>query len=644
MIIASIYPCPFDRQDRHEFNASVLKGEEFYSYEEGKLTSVKNDGTLKFPERALMLGFKELNITPDQVDKWVFPTPGSEIELKDYFLFFSWFFKAYSGDYQSFEKWFDDNVVFIDHQLSHAALAVYASPFPDCAFLCMDGGGDFGDKRGYVFGEYISNNFDFMFESSGIDTIANFHSFATDAIGFSGDDNGKTSGLASYGNVDPILKEKLSELVIVSAEGGVKFERKRFSRTAVNINKVRADAYDRTKIFSMYPSDSNILRLSIEYLPHDIAATCEEILREKVIELLALLRTKTKKNSIVFSGGLFQNVSLNNALISQSGFENVFFPSAPSDSGLSLGAALYVKNENKNNGPTTLSAYLGPSFSSEEVGDILKRYRLNYSVHSDIAKVVAKQITDGKTVGWFQGKAEFGPRSLGARSLVADPRSIVSKEKINQLLKKRDWFMPYAPSILAEELSNWVDQEDYYSPYMQVAFDVKSEVVDKIPSAVHVDGTSRMHVVREIDNPLYWELIHEFKKLTGVPMILNTSFNRHGISTISTPRQAVEHLLEGCMDFLAIDKYLISFEDNRLVNNQDSKIEPESILLNIGAVERLSVFESYGTYEQMKEYLLKLSNLTGMNISCTRKKEISYLGEELSLPDAIYNIKKGMDN
>ncbi len=207
MIIASLYPCPFDIQDRHEFNASILSGDQIFAYEEGKVTTVKNDGTSKFPERTLMLGFKELNITPNQVDRWVFPTPISEIELKDYHLFFTWFLKAYNGSVDDFKEWFDEHVEFVDHQISHAALAAYGSTFSECAFLCMDGGGDFGDPRGYIFGDFLDNKFNVKFESSGFDHIANYHSFLTDSIGFSGDDNGKTSGLASYGKVQSKLKE-----------------------------------------------------------------------------------------------------------------------------------------------------------------------------------------------------------------------------------------------------------------------------------------------------------------------------------------------------------------------------------------------------------------------------------------------------
>jgi len=631
MIIASMYPCPFDGQDRHEFNSSLIDCNKIYSYEEGKLTSVKNDGTPKFPERSLMLGFKELGILPNQVQKWVFPTPKTEINIDDFHMLFSWYFKAFNGSKDDFDSWFKRHVLFVKHHQSHASLAVYGSNFDDCAFLCMDGGGDFGDQRGYVFGEFTNNTFNTRFESDGIDTIANFHSFVTDAIGFSGDDNGKTSGLASYGTIQPDLKDKLLKLISVSKENGVKFDRRRFNRTSVNLDKVKADSYDRTKIFSQYPSDTNILREGIEYLPHDIAATGENILQESVIDLVKLLKNETKKKNIVFSGGLFQNVALNKALLN-AGFDNVYFPSAPSDSGLSLGAALFVKNQNNFNCTDILSAYLGPSFSSKHVQEVLDRHRLIYSKPLNMAKEVAKKLSEGGTVGWFQGRAEFGPRSLGSRSLVADPRNMQSKEKINQLLKKRDWFMPYAPSILEEKYLDWVEQV-HYSPYMQIAFDMKPNVINKVPSAVHVDGTSRVHVVKKTENPLYWELISEFERLTGVPVLLNTSFNRHGISTISSPRQAVEHLLEGCMDYLAIDKYLIAFKDNRVVAKRNEITESENMLLQLGSVERLSVFEEHGSEIQLISYLKRLSDLIGLNLELLSDRKIKFKDKVSSIKD-----------
>jgi len=638
MIIASIYPCPFDVQDRHEFNASLINKDKIYAYEEGKLTNIKNDGTSKFPERSLMMGFKELNITPDKVDKWVFPTPTTKIKQKDYFLFFTWFFKAYVGKKNDFPKWFEKHVEFVDHQLSHAALAVYGSNFNETAFLCMDGGGDFGDPRGYIFGDYKNKKFNVKFQSKGVDNIANFHSFLTDSIGFSGDDNGKTSGLASYGKIQQPLKKEFLKLIRIKKNIGVKFKRERFNKTNVNLSKIKADSYDRTKIFNFYPSDTNIFRLGAEYLPHDIAATGEEVLRESVQNLIKILRKETSLKNIVFSGGLFQNVGLNQNLL-ESEFEEVYFPSAPSDSGLSLGAALFIKNKKIANSKKTLSAYLGPSFSNKEIKQVLDSHRMIYSKPKNLIKKTAQLISAGKTIGWFQGRGEYGPRSLGSRSLVADPRKIRSKEKINQLLKKRDWFMPYAPSILEEDYKDWIERE-HYSPYMQVAFYMQKDKISKVPSAVHVDGTSRVHVVRKSENILYWNLIKEFKRITKIPVLLNTSFNRHGISTISTPRQAIEHLLEGCMDFLVIDEYLVSFEENRKIINKKQIIETEDYLLKMNAIKRLDVFKKFGSKKQLSSYINKLSSLIGEEIIFENKKSIILKNKKFDLDSIQIRLKK----
>ena len=169
---------------------------------------------------------------------------------------------------------------------------------------------------------------------------------------------------------------------------------------------------------------------------------------------------------------------------------------------------------------------------------------------------------------------------------------------------------------------------------MQIAFDIKASMKNKVPSAVHVDGTSRVHVVRKSENLLYWELINEFKKLTGIPVLLNTSFNRHGIATISTPRQAVEHLLEGCMDYLVIDDYLVAFEENRIVAKRDEIIEPEHMLLKLDSIQRLIVFKTHGSNLQMLKYLQNLSNLVGLKIEMEEDRRIKLLGKVLDIDSA----------
>ncbi|MFC1585752.1 carbamoyltransferase C-terminal domain-containing protein [Fibrobacterota bacterium] len=634
MIIASLYPCPWDVQDRHDVSAAIIKDDDIYAYEEDKLTTVKSEMTVKFPERSLMMGCKELNMLPSQIDKWIFPTPSESPSMKEQYLFFSWIFKAFKETWKDFEKWYEKHVFFVPHQLSHAALAVYASRFNECAFICQDGGGDLGDPRDLIMGEYKSGEFNIINQHEGLQNICVFHDHLTDTMGFTGNDNGKTSGMAAYGNLDKKLLNEMESLMSFD-NGGITFKRERFGRTEVQLHKINPSAYSRFKIFNKYPSNTNILQLGLSHLPQDIAATGEFALHDMFVKYLRSIKSKTSMEKAVFSGGLFQNVSLNYKILESGVFKEVFIPMAPSDSGLSLGAALYINNKDGERKRTeTLTPFIGPSFKKEEITKLLDQFRLNYTKEKDISLKAAKLIDSGKIVGWFQGRGEYGPRSLGNRSILADPRDASSKARINQLLKKRDWFMPYAPSILEEKLHEWVDIP-HESPYMQIAFKVKKEKAELIPAAIHVDGSSRFHVVNKKENEKYWQLIKYFEDITKIPMVLNTSFNRHGISTISTPRQAIEHLLEGCADVLIMDDYMIEFEQNRKYSRRKISEKPEHVCLKEDCIRRIKDIYEYDKREKYEKYLENLSNFIKVDIKPGMEDEIYIENEKKSLKESI---------
>ncbi|MEQ8390857.1 MAG: carbamoyltransferase C-terminal domain-containing protein [Thalassospira sp.] len=623
MIIASIYPCPFDPQVRHDLNAAIVMGDEIYAYEEDKLTSVKNEPTSCFPERSLMMGCKEFGIVPAEVDIWVLPTPRETPRLDNLFTFFAGLIKAYEGSFTDFEGWYKARVHFVDHQLSHAALAAYGSGFEDCTFVSQDGGGDMGDPRNMIFGEFKGGVFEIYGEASGLQNVCSFHAFVTDACGFGGGENGKTSGLASYGQVRSDLKEKMRSLISLEGDGIV-FKRERYSRTPVNIEKVKPQEYNRDKIFLRVPSDTNIFNLTCKYLPQDVAATGESLMQEVFLEFLTNVKNRIGNKRVVLSGGLFQNVALNRVIAESGLFEDYYFPMAPSDGGLALGAALKVRDQivrDQSYGSTRgllantpLTAFIGPSFAASEIEQLLRRFRLFYTRVVNPAEEAGKLLAAGKVVGWFQGRAEFGPRSLGARSILADPRTNGSKFRVNQRLKRRDWFMPYAPSILEEEFEDWVEKP-LYSPYMQIAFRVTEENARKIPAAVHVDGSSRMNVVRRSDNAAYWSLINSFYRETGIPMVLNTSFNRHGIATISSPRQAIEHLLEGCMDSLVIEDFVIHFAENRIADDHDEEISSEETLLIEDCLRWIKVLAAQKDESVIDHYIEHLSELLGVQVT-----------------------------
>ncbi len=617
MIIASLYPCPYDPQIRHDLNAALIRDEEIYAYEEDKFTGIKNEYTVQFPERSLMMGCKELGVVPRDVDIWVLPTPRETPRMDIQFMFFATLIKAYEGTFDAFEAWYRDHIRFVDHHICHASAAIHTSGFEECAFVSQDGGGDMGDPRDMIFGEFLDGEMHVIGQHQGLQNICSYHAFATDACGFNGGENGKTSGLASYGTVQPKLLEHLRTLIREDGDG-LTFDRERYSRTPVNLSKVRPQEYDRNKIFLQVPSETNVLRMALGYLPHDIAATGEALLQEAFLNFLKRVKKRVSSRKIVFSGGLFQNVALNRAIVVSGLFDEYFFPMASSDAGLALGAALKVKHDVARaagkvsnwpaNGPTP--AFIGPSFPDAEIGGLLDRFQLHYTRSDDPSEAAAEMLSDGNVIGWFQGRAEHGPRSLGARSILADPRSLQSKQRVNQRLKRRDWFMPYAPSILEEAFEEWCEHP-VFSPYMQIAFTVPEGLRDKIPAAAHVDGTSRINVVRQADNPAYWRLIDGFRRRTGLPLVLNTSFNRHGIPTISSPRQAIEHLMEGCMDSLVIGNFVVRFADNRITLEVEETLMAEEDLLIKDCIRRIPSVARMGTARDLQDYLDRLSRLVG---------------------------------
>jgi carbamoyltransferase len=222
--------------------------------------------------------------------------------------------------------------------------------------------------------------------------------------------------------------------------------------------------------------------------------------------------------------------------------------------------AAYVAHNDGSQFPAPIkSAYLGPSFTDQQILEALQNcddvsYRKMEA--DELPTKTAQLIADGKVVGWFQGRMEWGPRALGNRSVLADPRDPEMRDRINERLKKRDWFMPFAPSVLKEYCDECF--VNYHpSPYMNLAFSMRSPYDELVPAIMHVDETARPQAVDREINPLYYDTLEAFRKLTGIPMVLNTSFNRHGLAIVCTPKHAIEHLRWGCIDVLVIGSYLV---------------------------------------------------------------------------------------
>jgi len=577
--IASLYPAPFDIQLRHEFNSSIYSRGKLFCYEEAKITSVKNEGSVMFPERSLIMGLKDLKLNPSDINLWILPKP-KKVTNESLFLFFSTLIKAYNGDKKKFKHWVRNKIKFVKHHDLHTFSAIGSSGFKNGVYLNIDGGGDEGDKRHFTWGSFKNNKIKEYKNLKGLNSLASFHAFITEFCGFR-DQNGKTSGYSGYGKVQPRLKADLEKLLIIN-RNGIYFKRKRNNITKPNIGNFDCNSYDRVKIFKSEISMTNIFEICQGYLPQDVAITGETVVINSLIKFLKNLKKNFFPNdeNIVFSGGLFLNVRINSKIDSSEIFENCFFPMAPSDSGLSLGGILSqnVRIDRSLMSKYGLSPYLGPSFNNDEILKLIKSFGLKFKKMKNIERDVAYQISKGKIVGVFFGKGEFGQRSLGHRSILADPRNKFSKIKLNIKIKKRDWFMPFAPAILSNKFKEFFEIKNP-SLYMQKAESISRERIKNIPSAIHIDNTCRAQYVDKKFSPRFWNIINNFYKITNLPIVLNTSFNRHGISTICSPRQALEHLLEGCVDMLYLENYKIALKDNRILNSRSTDDVPEKKLL-----------------------------------------------------------------
>ena len=602
-VIVSIYPAPFDNQIRHDLNSAVYCKGNIFAYEEAKITSVKYDGTCLFPERSLLMGLKELNLQPDMVDTWILPKTKST-NFAGLNLFFSFFLKAYKGKKKNFKDWCKQKIKFVKHHDLHAHSAIGSSNFNNGVYFNIDGGGDKGDTRHSTWGTFNKNKIKEHQNLKGLNSLANFHSFITEFCGFR-DENGKVSGFSAYGKVQSDLKLKFNKL-LQSNNKGIFFKRLRFKLTEPDLKNFDCNSYDRVKILRGKTSLTNIFKICQGNLPQDVAATAEKVISEKIIFFLKEIKKNFFKDqeNIVFSGGLFLNVKINADIDEAKIFKNCFFPMAPNDSGLALGGIFSQRIALKKNLKCKfgLSPYLGPAFKNFEIKKILDIFKLKYSIPKKINKDIAIEVNKKKIVGIFFDRAEYGQRSLGHRSIIADPRNKLSKHKLNQKIKRRDWFMPFAPAILDNKYYDYFEALNP-SLYMQKAEKIKSYHSKNIPSAVHKDNTCRIQYVDKKISSKFWNIINEFYKITNLPMLLNTSFNRHGISTICSPRQAVEHLLEGCIDILYIGKYKISFSKNREYKKNNTKLINDKKMIKKNNISWLKKHRRLMQKSAIKKYL-----------------------------------------
>jgi carbamoyltransferase len=441
-------------------------------------------------------------------------------------------------------------IKFVGHHYAHALTAYCCSGFKEAAVITMDG---HGEENCTVLWEAKDGKLRKLKEFNMPDSIGWYYDAFTKFLGFrTYDGEGKVMGLAPYGKPNKKYKKYVQDMLKITPEG---YE---IDPTYLFYGKrTEADEYsDKFKdaFGAKRPSDKD----TITQEHKDVAYECQERLEEVGMHLAEMALKETGMSNLCLAGGVALNCKMNGFIWLNDKVKNIFIQPMSGDDGSALGAAMAVHLETggRMDGLKMEHVYYGPEFSNDEIKKALDKQGLKYTKSADIAKDAAKLIASGKILAWFQGRMEVGPRSLGSRSILVDPRSTELRDKINNHVKFREVWRPFCPSMLYEAAERYLEKPCYH-PFMILTFNIKKERQKEIAGVVHVDGTARPQTVRKDINPKYWQVIKEFENLTGVPVLLNTSYNIKGEPIVCTPEDAIRTYLNTGMECLAIGDYLV---------------------------------------------------------------------------------------
>ena len=422
---------------------------------------------------------------------------------------------------------------YVDHHLAHAASAFLCSPYTEAAIMTIDGRGE------NVSTTYYKGNGNAIEKISEVlipNSLGLLYEAVTSHLGFlHSSDEYKVMALASYGKAEYL---DAFRLMIHIGENGT----------------YTIDAYKLEEKFG--PRRKRNEPFTEKHF--DIAYSLQKVLEETVLQLVDWLHRATGEENLCLAGGVALNCVLNAVIRDKSGFKNIWIQPAAGDSGTALGAALWIDAQLRKTSERKFEmthAYWGPEYMDKEVEKFLKWTKVRYRKLDNVAEETAKVLAENKIIGWYQGRMEFGPRALGSRSILASPISEDMQARLNDI-KDREDFRPVAPVILEEDAGEWFEGASY-SPFMLFVYNVKEDKADKIPAVRHVDGTSRIQTINKSQHPRYYELLTEFKKLTGVPVLVNTSFNTRGEPIVCTPRDAIECFWTSPFDALVINSFIL---------------------------------------------------------------------------------------
>ena len=554
----------------HDSSAAILKdGKVIAAVEEERFSRKKFDDD--FPKQAINWCLKESGISSKNLDSVAFydkPVLKFERLLDNYIavaprglysfldVIPKWLHKRLwvKDEISKHLKDFNGEIIFPEHHMSHAAHAFFTSPFDEAAILTVDGVGEWTTASfGTAYDTTIKLTNDIRWPHS----VGLFYSAFTYFLGFKVNEGEyKLMGLSAYGK--PKYYDLIMEnLVDVKNDGSIHLNMKYFSFTydKVMTNQKFSD------LFGIPPRKEDSKAEQIHY---DIAASAQLVLEDILLKMVNHVHKKTGMVNLCFGGGVALNGVANYRILKDGPFENIHIPPSPGDGGSAVGCAQYLyychdKNKRmiednveriKNN------IFVGPSHSNDEIKSFLDINKIDYKFleTNSLLQTVAKLIVEGNVVGWYQGKMEWGPRALGNRSIIADPRNVKMKDILNEKIKHRESFRPFAPCILEEYTSEYFDV-DVSSPYMLLVAPVKKP--EKIPAVTHVDGTARLQTVSKDINLLFYNLITEFHKITGIPVLINTSMNVRGEPIVDTPEQAYNMIVKTDMDYIVMGDYII---------------------------------------------------------------------------------------
>jgi len=446
--------------------------------------------------------------------------------------------KFYSKLYKTLlEKRFERRVIYVDHHMAHAASAYYTSGFKKALILTADGAGD-GCSLTVNIGK--DGEIERISKTEAKHSAGKFYAKGTLLAGLKRNDAGKLFGLANYSNKN--ITHLLDGLLEIC------------ERDKLKICSSHAD----------YTFNQSMKRLEKVFMgkkPRDIAFAFQNKLEIVLTQWVRNAIEFTGENDVVLAGGVFGNVKLNKRISEVPEVKRLFVFPGMTDCGLGFGAALYTHHLIHGTKPYKMrDVYLGPHYDEDYVKTVVKKYELRYEKIDEIEGYAAEIISKGKVVGWFQDRMEFGPRALGNRSVLANPSDIKMRDYINKMLKKRDWFMPFAPSIIENDVDEYLynnHKSDHAAQFMTIAFDCRDKFIEEAPAAMAVDKTTRSQFVNNT-NPRYLKLLEEYKKITGSSVILNTSFNIHGDPIVCSPQDAIETYLRDGVNALIIGDFVIS--------------------------------------------------------------------------------------